>query len=37
VFAGMFILAAFVIVIDFVVTVSERRLLAWRGDAAAAR
>ena len=37
VFAGMFILAAFVIVIDFVVTVSERRLLAWRGEAAAAR
>jgi len=30
VFAGMFVLAAFVIVIDAVVTVIERRLLAWR-------
>jgi NitT/TauT family transport system permease protein len=30
VFAGMFILAAFVIVIDAVVTVIERRLLVWR-------
>ena len=36
VFAGMFVLAAFVIVIDFVVTLIERRLLVWRpavGDA----
>jgi len=30
VFAGMFVLAAFVIVIDTVVTLVERRLLAWR-------
>jgi NitT/TauT family transport system permease protein len=30
VFAGMFVLAAFVIVIDAVVSVVERRLLAWR-------
>ena len=30
VFAGMFVLAAFVIVIDFVVTLIERRLLIWR-------
>jgi NitT/TauT family transport system permease protein len=30
VFAGMLILAAFVIVIDAVVTVIENRLLAWR-------
>jgi len=30
VFAGMFVLAAFVIVIDTVVTVIERRLLVWR-------
>ena len=30
VFAGMFVLAAFVIVIDRVVTVVERRLLVWR-------
>jgi NitT/TauT family transport system permease protein len=30
VFAGMFILAAFVIVIDGVVTLVERRLLVWR-------
>jgi NitT/TauT family transport system permease protein len=36
VFAGMFVLAAFVIVIDFLVTLVERRLLVWRpvvGDA----
>jgi NitT/TauT family transport system permease protein len=36
VFAGMFVLAAFVIVIDFVVTLIEKRLLVWRprvGDA----
>jgi NitT/TauT family transport system permease protein len=30
VFAGMFVLAAFVIVIDVVVTMVERRLLIWR-------
>jgi NitT/TauT family transport system permease protein len=30
VFAGMFVLAAFVIVIDGVVTLVERRLLVWR-------
>src|ERR1700680_2462936 len=30
VFAGMFVLAAFVIVIDFLVTIVERRLLVWR-------
>ena len=30
VFAGMFVLACFVILIDGVVTVVERRLLAWR-------
>jgi NitT/TauT family transport system permease protein len=30
VFAGMFILAAFVIVIDAVVTLAERRLLVWQ-------
>jgi NitT/TauT family transport system permease protein len=36
VFAGMFVLATFVIVIDFVVTLIEKRLLVWRprvGDA----
>jgi NitT/TauT family transport system permease protein len=30
VFAGMFVLAAFVIVIDGIVTIVERRLLVWR-------
>ena len=30
VFAGMFVLAAFVIVIDALVTIVERRLLVWR-------
>lgn len=30
VFAGMFVLAAFVIVIDIAVTLVEKRLLAWR-------
>jgi sulfonate transport system permease protein len=30
VFAGMFVLAGFVIVIDFMVTLIERRLLIWR-------
>jgi NitT/TauT family transport system permease protein len=34
VFAGMFVLSAFVLLIDMVVTVVERRLLAWRPDAA---
>ena len=34
VFAGMFVLSAFVILIDFVVTLVERRLLVWRPDAA---
>ena len=37
VFAGMFILAVFVIAIDGVVTVVERRLLAWRPAVAEAR
>jgi NitT/TauT family transport system permease protein len=37
VFAGMFVLAAFVIVIDWVVTVVERRLLVWRPVAAETR
>ncbi|HEX5507482.1 MAG TPA: ABC transporter permease [Pseudolabrys sp.] len=37
VFAGMFVLAAFVIVIDMVVTVVENRLLVWRPLAADAR
>ncbi len=30
VFAGMFVLAVFVIVIDAIVTVIENRLLVWR-------
>jgi NitT/TauT family transport system permease protein len=34
VFAGMFILAAFVLAIDGAVTVVERRLLVWRPDGA---
>src|SRR5216684_70037 len=33
VFAGMFVLSAFVILIDIGVTVVERRLLVWRPDA----
>src|SRR6185437_5657124 len=37
VFAGMFVLAAFVIVIDILVTVVEKRLLVWRPLAADAR
>ncbi|HWE78802.1 MAG TPA: ABC transporter permease [Pseudolabrys sp.] len=37
VFAGMFVLAAFVIVIDVLVTLVERRLLVWRPLAADAR
>src|SRR5436189_148158 len=32
VFAGMFVLSAFVILIDFAVTLVERRLLSWRPD-----
>jgi NitT/TauT family transport system permease protein len=34
VFAGMFVLAVFVIAIDAMVTLAERRLLVWRPDAA---
>jgi NitT/TauT family transport system permease protein len=37
VFAGMFVLAAFVLVIDTIVTVVEKRLLVWRPAAADAR
>src|SRR5262249_5103509 len=37
VFAGMFVLAAFVIVIDALVTAIERRLLVWRPAAAETR
>jgi NitT/TauT family transport system permease protein len=37
VFAGMFVLSAFVILIDFGVTLVERRLLVWRPDAADGR
>jgi sulfonate transport system permease protein len=37
VFAGMFVLAAFVIAIDTVVTMVERRLLVWRPVAAETR
>ena len=37
VFAGMFVLAAFVIVIDWLVTLVEMRLLVWRPVAADAR
>ncbi len=37
VFAGMFVLAAFVIVIDGIVTLVERRLLVWRPSAADTR
>jgi NitT/TauT family transport system permease protein len=37
VFAGMFVLSAFVILIDVGVTLVERRLLVWRPVAAAAR
>jgi len=37
VFAGMFVLAAFVIVIDALVTLVERRLLVWRPVAAETR
>src|SRR5499427_8463597 len=37
VFAGMWVLAAFVIGIDFIVTLVERRLLVWRPAAAETR
>ena len=37
VFAGMFVLSAFVILIDIGVTLVERRLLVWRPDAAGSR
>jgi NitT/TauT family transport system permease protein len=37
VFAGMFVLAAFVIVIDALVSVIEKRLLVWRPAPADAR
>src|SRR6202011_3320644 len=37
VFAGMFILSAFVILIDLAVTLVERRLLVWRPDVGEAR
>jgi NitT/TauT family transport system permease protein len=37
VFAGMFVLSAFVILIDVMVTVVERRLLVWRPAAADGR
>ena len=37
VFAGMFVLSAFVILIDIVVTLVERRLLVWRPNAGEAR
>ncbi|TPN70647.1 ABC transporter permease subunit, partial [Mesorhizobium sp. B1-1-5] len=30
VFAGMFVLAAFVLLIDWIVTLVEKRLLVWR-------
>ena len=37
VFAGMFVLSAFVILIDLGVTLVERRLLVWRPTAAEGR
>jgi NitT/TauT family transport system permease protein len=37
VFAGMFVLSAFVILIDVLVTMVERRLLVWRPNAGEAR
>lgn len=37
VFAGMFVLAAFVILIDAVVSLVEKRLLVWRPVAAETR
>ena len=35
VFSGMLVLAAFVVAIDAVVSVIERRLLVWRPESAA--
>jgi len=37
VFAGMFVLSVFVVLIDIAVTLVERRLLVWRPDAASER
>ncbi len=37
VFAGMFVLSVFVILIDMMVTAVERRLLVWRPTAAEGR
>jgi NitT/TauT family transport system permease protein len=37
VFAGMFVLSAFVILIDMAVSLVERRLLVWRPVAAESR
>ena len=37
VFAGMFVLSAFVILIDIIVTMVEKRLLVWRPNASEAR
>jgi len=37
VFSGMFVLAVFVLVIDALVSVVERRLLVWRPTAAEPR
>jgi NitT/TauT family transport system permease protein len=37
VFAGMLVLATFVIVIDTIVSIVERRLLVWRPTAAESR
>jgi len=36
VFAGMFVLMAFVILVDWLVSLAERRLLVWRPPAASA-
>jgi NitT/TauT family transport system permease protein len=37
VFAGMFVLSAFVILIELGVTVVEKRLLVWKPDAVESR
>jgi NitT/TauT family transport system permease protein len=37
VFAGMTVLAVFVLIIDWMVTLAERRLLIWRPEAAEIR
>jgi NitT/TauT family transport system permease protein len=37
VFAGMFVLSVFVILIDILVSIVERRLLVWRPNAGEAR